>query len=216
MASADSIRRKANFIDLSGKQFNCWTVLHEVSHPGSSAYWLCRCKCGRERVIRGDTLRNGTSRMCDHCKNMFHGMDGTPEYRAWIGMISRCNDPSVPCYSKYGGRGICVCQRWMSFQHFLSDMGTRPSPQHSIDRIDNDGNYEPGNCRWATKKQQSRNIRSNRLLTLNGQTKCVSEWAEFIGIKRTTLDERLRHGWSIEDALTLPIMHCKSHSKSRR
>ena len=124
----------------------------------------------------------------------------TPEYRSWRHMIQRC--ASHPAYQ---GRGITVCERWRTYANFLADMGPRPSLDHSLDRVDNDGNYEPSNCRWASAKEQQRNTRSNRLLTFNGQTKCLMDWALSLGVKFNTLHERLRRGWSVERTLTTSI-----------
>lgn len=119
-------------------------------------------------------------------------------------MLNRCQNPNVPAYKNYGGRGIAVCQRWLRFENFLADMGERPAGM-TIERIDNDGNYEPGNVRWATYKEQTRNNRSTQLVTLHGETKCITDWAAETGIKMPTLWARLRLGWSVEDALTKPV-----------
>ncbi len=130
----------------------------------------------------------------------------TGEYRLWKGMIHRCHNTNAPNYPQYGGRGICVCERWRnSLEAFLADMGERPSMEHSLDRYpDQNGNYEPGNVRWATHQQQQRNIRSNVNLTLNGETLCLSEWAARTGINDSTIADRLRKGWTTEQALTTP------------
>jgi hypothetical protein len=129
-----------------------------------------------------------------------------PEWGSFNGMMSRCLNPNDKGYRRYGGRGITVCERWRvgGFWVFLADMGARPSPQHTIDRYpDNDGNYEPGNCRWATPKQQGRNRRSNRVIEFRGERRTVAEWSEVVGISRVTLLSRLDQlGWSVEEALT--------------
>lgn len=125
----------------------------------------------------------------------------TPEYVAWWSMRGRClNKKDSEDYKRYGERGITVCREWDSFENFLKDMGRRPSEDYSLDRIDNNGNYEPSNCRWATKKQQSRNRRTNRLLTYKNQTKPLCEWSDIIGISQTMLYQRLRHGYTIAEA----------------
>lgn len=134
-----------------------------------------------------------------------HGVWQTPEYRAWRGIIRRCTLPTNPAYSKYGGRGIQVCDRWrLSFHAFVEDVGMRPSPELSLDRIDNDGHYEPGNVRWATRKTQQRNKRNNRVLKLNGESRSVSEWAEIYGTYPQRITQRLAQGWSPEKAITTP------------
>lgn len=131
----------------------------------------------------------------------------TAEYGVWLDMRKRCRNPSHRSYSYYGGRGIEVCERWQTYENFLADMGRRPSPQHSIERNDSNGNYEPGNCRWATKREQMRNKGDNRRLTLNGVTRCVAEWAEVLGISVNTIRKRVRLGYTDEHAL-----HVGKHS----
>lgn len=120
-------------------------------------------------------------------------------------MKAACNNPNHHNYANYGGRGITMCERWKSFENFLADMGERPSRQHTIDRIDNNGNYEPGNCRWATPRQQLTNKRNNVRLTFNGETMTLMEWSERYNLLFETLRGRLKRGWSVEDALTRPI-----------
>jgi hypothetical protein len=128
-----------------------------------------------------------------------------PEYRVWINMKSRCYNPNAPLYERWGGRGISVCERWLtSFQNFFADMGTRPSARHSIDRIDVDGNYEPDNCRWATFKEQSRNQTNNRIVDLDGRRMTLAEAVEQAPVPYNTVLYRLRRGWSVEDAITRP------------
>lgn len=134
-----------------------------------------------------------------------HGLTNTITYVSWEAMNQRCYDRKSINYRRYGGRGVMVCQRWReSFPSFLADMGERPSLAHSLDRIDNNGPYEPGNCRWATDKQQSRNRANNRLLTYKGETRCVMEWAEILGLSKHTIFNRLREGWAVERIMTTP------------
>lgn len=128
-----------------------------------------------------------------------------PEYRSWLGMRQRCFQPNNPAYPGYGGRGITVCPEWSDFAAFYRDMGPRPSPTHSLDRIDNDGPYSRENCRWATKSEQARNRRSNRLLTLNGETMLQSDWAKRLGVEDRRLEHRLSLGWTVERVLTQPF-----------
>ena len=129
-----------------------------------------------------------------------------PEYQVWKQMRQRCANPQHPKYRLYGARGIIVCPRWQSFKAFWSDMGPCPD-DHTLDRLDNDGNYEPTNCRWATRSQQGRNTRYNRLLTHNGKTMCVADWSEATGITGFTIRSRLRRGWSVERIFTTPVKH---------
>ena len=125
----------------------------------------------------------------------------TPEYRCWANMLDRCIDPSDRNYGNYGGRGIAVCHRWMDFACFLIDMGPRPAGM-SLDRINNDGNYEPGNCRWASKETQVNNTRQNVFVECGGKRLTVSQWAKELGINRQTMQNRLSRGWSLERATT--------------
>lgn len=126
------------------------------------------------------------------------------EYTAWTAMKTRCYNKSVRSYKNYGARGIKVCDRWLLYTNFLADMGRAPSPKHSLERKNNNGNYEPGNCKWATDEEQRINTSTLRRITLNGQTKTITHWAVFLGLKPKTLDNRLRVGWSIERALSEP------------
>ena len=143
---------------------------------------------------RGRPFKHG------HCS----GGKRTKEWRTWNGMIRRCRYRSMDRYHRYGGRGIKVCQRWLdSFSNFLEDMGFAPSSNLSLDRIDNDGNYEPENCRWATNSEQIKNSSRARLITFRGQTKNIGDWAKESGINRQTIQMRLdTYGWTIEKALT--------------
>jgi hypothetical protein len=133
-----------------------------------------------------------------------HGMKNTPEYSAWCSMRARCKNKSASHYQDYGGRGIVVCERWNTFENFYADMGPRPSPNHSIDRKDNNGNYEPSNCRWATKEIQFNNRRTCIFLTHNGITMTAAQWTRKMGWKARKIHVRLRRGWSVSEALDTP------------
>jgi lambda repressor-like predicted transcriptional regulator len=133
-----------------------------------------------------------------------HGYAGTPTYAAWKAMKARCHNPNVKSYQEYGARGVSVCQRWRaSFAAFLEDMGEKPSPQHTLDRRENTKGYEPGNVRWATQREQQQNKTNNVLLTHNGQTKVLTEWARQAGVSLSTLKERLARGWPLSEAVTM-------------
>ncbi len=199
-------------IDLTGKVFGRWSVIHRApSDSKGQSQWLCRCKCGTKRVMKSILIRRGISRSCgclkiDLCKKRIkHGhAQGTisPTYWSWQGMKKRCNDPKQ---AAYGGRGIKVCARWRkSFANFLADMGERPEGK-TLDRRNNDGNYTPNNCRWATGKQQGSNKRNNVPVTWKGQTKTIVEWARITGIPQGAIGYRLLHGWSAQDTLTMPV-----------
>jgi hypothetical protein len=150
------------FYDLTGQRFGRLEVLkfYGKAKTGHSL-WLCDCDCGNEKIVAGQRLRNGSTQSCG-CICRPHGSAGTPEYEIWKGMNQRCSNPKHISYSYYGGRGISVSRRWQGrngFQNFIADMGRRPTPQHSIDRRDNDGDYCAANCRWATKQEQVLNRR---------------------------------------------------------
>jgi hypothetical protein len=137
-----------------------------------------------------------------------HGLSGTPEHRSWCGMITRCygSDPSRGDFHLYQGAGIQVCHRWReSFLNFLADMGKKPTSRHSIERKNSSGNYEPGNCVWATSQQQARNTTRNRWITANGRTLTLVEWSQLTGLKQITIWCRLDTGWSEEKAVNTPV-----------
>lgn len=134
-----------------------------------------------------------------------HGMSKTPEHKVWIAMRHRCNNPKNAHYRNYGGRGIRVCERWDDFTKFISDLGPRPTPGHTLERIDNDGDYCPENVCWATRRTQTRNRRIKRLLTLNGETHPTWVWARRLGVPLSRLHSRLHRGWSERRTLTQPF-----------
>ena len=156
----------ATAIDLIGQKFGRLTVLGRGANKGAKVKWICQCECGRVTASGSSDLRLGKSTACRICSNVKHGSTRhgvgavTREYRTWLTMNQRCRNPNATGFSHYGGRGITICERWADFRNFLADMGPRPEGT-SLDRIDNDGNYEPGNCRWATRHEQNLNKRHN-------------------------------------------------------
>lgn len=138
-------------------------------------------------------------------KYVKHGLTHSRVRNIWRWMMRRCYNEKIPNYASYGGRGIVVCERWHDLVKFFEDMGHPPSRSHSLDRIDNNGNYEPGNCRWATQKEQTRNTRRNRYLEVRGSRKLMTDWALEFGISEATLHQRLKRGLTAEQALTQPI-----------
>jgi hypothetical protein len=199
------------FKNLTGQQFGRLTVLIYVAMTRRGAEWLCRCSCQNTLKVLTVSLRSGNTTSCGCitrerliAQNSTHGLTDTAEYTAWAHMLGRCYRPTDEHYDRYGGRGITVCERWHSFENFYADMGPKPSPLHEIDRIDNDGNYEPGNVRWATKQQQSRNRSTNRIIEFGGRKLTLIEWSEISGVNRKTISDRLDAGWPTEKALTQP------------
>lgn len=195
------------FIDLSGQRFGRLTVLKRVvPQVGELVIWECACACGKATLASTKKLRNGRRVSCGCFRlesaiasRLKHGHSSngrvSPEMRIWMGMRSRCNNPSHPGYGLYGGRGVRVCERWNDFSAFLSDMGHRPSPDHSIERKNNNGDYEPGNCVWATVHEQTRNRRSNVRVMFRGQSMCATDAARVAGINTCTLLWRVKQGW---------------------
>jgi hypothetical protein len=185
----------------------------ELAAPGSSGVrWVVRCECGVTKTVNKCDVRSGRTKSCG-CLNRervtTHGERSSLEYSSWMSMKRRCLYENDPAYRRYGGAGITICERWLGdngFQNFLSDMGRRPTPDHTLDRYPNPaGNYAPENCRWATKKEQGRNRRDSRLLTVDGVTRCISEWTELLGAASDhTIVYRLNRGWSAKDAVSVP------------
>lgn len=191
----------ANGFDRTGQKFGRWTVLSRCG----AGMWKCRCECGAERNIQVSTLTRGTSKSCGCLsaeRSRKHGMDGTPTYNAWAHMLARCRNPKTQGFARWGGRGITVCERWLSFENFFADMGKKPSGK-SLDRIDNDGNYEPGNCRWATRRAQSGNQERSLRFEWNGQKRTLSDLAHEHKVPRRKVYQRLLSGWTLQEALTI-------------
>jgi hypothetical protein len=206
MATSHPIRKIRKVENLNGQRFGHWVV---ISPERFNLRCKCRCDCGTIDLVFPGNLKSGTSISCGCIRNhgvrpTLHGLSKTPTYRIWKAMKQRCYRPAAINYADYGGRGIIVCDRWLhSYENFLADMGSRPTPKHSIERNDNEGNYEPSNCRWATVLEQRRNKRNSRWLTFNGETRCVTEWAEITGIDRHNIERRLGLGWPVKAILTV-------------
>ena len=210
--------------DLTDRRFGRWIVLG-FSHIDEkrSSNWVVRCDCGTEKPIQRGQLIRGISQSCgcrfeEMRKNGMrhtHGLTKSPLYFCWYAMIVRCHKTTDPMFAYYGERGITVCDRWRfgedgkhGLQCFLDDMGERPSPEHTIDRFPNNGgNYEPGNCRWATHLQQINNRSNTSSITFDGKTMSLGDWGRHLGFHWRLLYSRLRAGWPVERAFTEPVGH---------
>ena len=202
--------------DLSGQLFGHLTVQQEseLRGPQQRVYWRVQCTCRNTKFVGAAELTSGKVTSCGCQRGQARGAqlrthgesykNRTAEYVVWTQMLGRCNNKDNVNYKNYGGRGITVCAHWQGadgFQHFLEDMGRRPSSQHSIERKNNDGNYDPDNCIWATRLVQMANKRDNHYLTYEGETLHIAEWARRKGINSTTIRQRLKRGWPMENVL---------------
>jgi len=213
-----SDRAKENFKDILGLKFGKLLVIAFSSRRSNegSCYWLCKCDCGNEIEIDGKALRSGHTQTCGCSKEgaktkarELYGELGVAIYSRWLNMRKRCLSPKYKSYLDYGGRGISICAEWEDIEVFCNwaiDSGF--APELELDRIDVNGNYCPLNCRWITEKEQNRNKRNNRMITYNGEAKCISEWAEKLKIIRSTLAYRLEHFATVEEAFFTPIKKC--------
>jgi hypothetical protein len=208
-------------IDITGKTFGRLAVVEPVyAKPGAGIFWRCLCNCGKTTIVRGAKLRNGHTISCGcakgtHGHTRSHNDQPSPTYRSWTSMIARCTQPSNPAFAHYKRRGIKVCRRWRKFENFFLDMGERPDGT-SLDRWpDNDGMYEPGNCRWATKQQQGNNRISNIHFTYRGQQYTLADLARATGVAKDTLRVRLVRpgGWTVEAAVETPVIPRKERRK---
>jgi len=196
--------------DLTGQTFNLLTAVRYIGSKNGKGRWICTCACDSGKIVEVSTgnLRSGSVKSCGCLKRQpkTHGRSNTPEYQAWHRMLQRCTNLKHPDYAAYGGRGIKVCRRWRkSFVAFFKDAGLRPSAAHEIDRWpNNNGGYCPGNVRWATRKQQTNNTRTNHFLSHDGERLSIAEWTARLGLQPTLLSSRLNRGWSVKRALTTP------------
>lgn len=191
-----------------------WTE-PRASGKGVRGFCIAVCSCGDKSLYLSDNIKSGNTTKCKSCANKSraekharHNLSnkdkdsGGKVYYTWNAMKQRCGNPKNSHYERYGGRGIKVCERWHDFENFIYDMGMPPTGDHSIERIDNDGDYCKENCRWAEPKEQAKNKSSNRIITLNGESLTLADWAAKTGIKRETIAKRLNQGWRVEHALS--------------
>lgn len=188
-------------IDLTGRTVNKLTVIKRVENVKRQPAWLCKCECGGEIRVLGHTLRSQDIADCGcgsrerrAAVRRTHGMTNTPEFKIWSLIKERCLKPNCKAWKWYGGKGITLCDRWLKFENFYADMGPRPSEKHSVDRVDNTRGYSPDNCRWATDIQQANNRTNNVLITREGVTQTMKQWAQQLGIPYAVVKARRLSG----------------------
>ena len=212
---------KSRIVDLTNMKFGRLTPIRFVERKNGRSLWECVCDCGNHTIVGYSNLVNGITKSCGcydiECKlqrnkdrrksatseefRCYQFISDHPLYGIWSSMVTRCYNPNRKQYDNYGGRGIRVCDRWLGengFENFVHDMGERPSPEHSIDRIDVNGNYEPSNCRWATIKEQSRNKRTTKYVYLNGDEIPLAELCEILGLNYYSVNAKLSRGFDLD------------------
>lgn len=212
--------------DLIGLTFGSFTVIAHHDAIGENHRWECRCVCNTIRILWGSVLKRAKHQKdkrfpsCGCQKQVpvsrTHGLNGTPIFNSWFGMINRCTNPDAMAWRNYGGRGITVCRRWTGpngLTNFLADMG-HPPKGYQLERENNNGPYSPSNCYWATRKQQARNKRNNRKVTYNGRQQCATAWAEELNLPYDALIQRLAAGWSPSRAIEVPFRAHRGRSPS--
>ena len=200
------------FIDLTKQNFNRLTILERIKNT-NPIRWECQCACGNTTTATTNSLRTKKVQSCGCLRKELttkrmttHNMSRSPEYKSWTHMIGRCHNPTDQDFKNYGGRGIEVYQEWRdSFLAFYNYIGKRHSKKHSIDRINNEGNYCPGNIRWADRKTQNNNSRRNHLITIDGVTKTIAQWAKTMDISPLTICNRLQNNWTPEKSCLHPV-----------
>lgn len=197
--------------DLQNKVFGRLTALRDTgARKDTSVVWECLCSCGKLTETTAHSLKRGATRSCGCLRAELgvaikkHGKSSSPEYGVWEGMIARCGNKDRPNFHLYGGRGIAVCDRWKSFENFFADMGLKPSAGWSLDRIDNEQGYSPENCRWATRAEQSRNMRRNVWVEIEGRRMILKDACDLLQLPYKRVEARRRKcGWTTEEALEL-------------
>lgn len=213
------IPRHHQFQDITGQVINQRLVLGFAGHRNAHRYWHTQCQlCGRVAKVEGGSVKLSSCRCLSVEKTVkrsrTHGMSKSPLYAVWRTMVDRCHNPNQKSYPSYGGRGIKVCLRWQeSFENFYEDMGERPSDDHSIDRKDNDGDYTPENCKWATRKEQTAHTRNSKLLTYKGRTQSMAAWCAELDLNYGLIESRMLKGWDVDEAFEFPPM--KPHQRPK-
>lgn len=199
------IPNNPRFLNLTGQIFTRLTVIGLIERGNRNRpIWLCQCACGNVSKVPTSQLTTKKTQSCGCLRAIpyakTHGLSGTPIYEIWLAMRDRCNNPNNGAYPRYGGRGIKVCERWSNYPAFLHDMGERPDG-YSIERRDNNGNYCPENCEWASDETQRGNKSTTHFVTMDGKTQSLKIWCNQLHLNYSTIRARLRRGWTDADAL---------------
>jgi hypothetical protein len=200
-------------VDMTNRRYGRLTVIALHHRDARKAYWECKCDCGKTTIVRNCALTSGNTKSCGCLndelrldRNYTHGLSDCVEYRAWSYMKTRCCNTDIKSAPRYSGRGIKICDRWLdSFENFYEDMGKKPSPKHSLDRINNDGDYEPSNCRWATWEEQANNNSNNVKFVIDGETITRANLCKKYGINYSAFRHRIEAGWTLERIISTPI-----------
>lgn len=212
-----------NALNLAGIRFGHLVALHRDGRIKRAAAWLCQCDCGNQIRRRADRLSARRTSSCGTCD--FHypakfkpslRRDHASEYNSWESMWKRVTDKKRHNWAAYGARGITVCKAWEDFATFFRDMGTKPTKQHTIERKNNDGNYEPSNCRWATRAEQYRNMQRSVFVVYEGEQMLLTDLTAKLGLSRSVVYGRLNNGWTIEESITTPVRPHKPRKKYRK
>lgn len=220
-----------NVKNLIGHKFGKLTVIGFAFTRRKKSYWICNCDCGKQTVVRRCRLVSGYTTACGcmkgRCRNSHH-LSKHPLFGLWSGIRQRVFCKTGRQYHRYGGRGITLCKGWQSFPNFLADMDNRPGPEYTVDRKNNDGNYScghceecleknwPANCRWATPFEQNCNTRATVNLTYQGKTQCLSHWAYELDVNCSTLQQRLKRGWTVDQTLSTPALKPTQRRQRRK
>ena len=214
------MKRRPNAVDLTGQVFGYLTVLRREGTRRKYALWRCRCTCGKECLAASNLLKEGRKKSCaldghynlEYLKARPPGITAAnpSEHSSWQKMWERCTNPNHERYKYYGARGITICEAWKSFPQFLKDLGQKPTPKHTVDRIDNDKNYEPANCKWSTRKEQSRNRQTTVYVEHEGKRVLLIDLVAEHGVTRSVVYGRLKNGWPLDRALLEPVKKHKT------
>lgn len=191
-----------------GTKYNRLTIIEEAPRRRYNQYFLCLCDCGVKKEIKFYDIKTGMTKSCGCLskdvtteRNLKHSLSKHSAYHTWNGIVDRCRNPKNAMWRHYGGRGIDVCEEWLDVMSFINDMGEKPKGMQ-IDRIDNNKGYYKENCRWVVSKENNRNKRTNLFISYNGETKCITDWAEVTGIHKSIIRQRLKYKWTPEEILT--------------